>query len=160
SSTHTTDHLGHIRRRRAEEDPAEDPEHSQPPKTENQAIESSTIENHVIENHVIESRLTENHVTESQAPPNEPLTPPTPTTPAAPTRYDLDTATKGLDAPLAVVDLDSFDANARSWSWGGTAPGPLSIRTLSCSRRPCACEPLHWSPIWAEPHGLIHPRER
>ncbi|GAB3875355.1 hypothetical protein GCM10029964_019320 [Kibdelosporangium lantanae] len=80
------------RRRRAEEDPAEDPEHSQPPKTENQAIESSTIENHVIENHVIESRLTENHVTESQAPPNEPLTPPTPTTPAAPTRYDLDTA--------------------------------------------------------------------
>ena len=27
---------------------------------------------------------------------------------------NLDTATKGLDAPLAVVDLDSFDANART----------------------------------------------
>ncbi|TCO64626.1 amino acid deaminase/aldolase [Actinocrispum wychmicini] len=27
---------------------------------------------------------------------------------------NLDTATKGLDPPLAVVDLDSFDANARS----------------------------------------------
>ena len=58
-------------------------------------------------------------------------------------RVRFDTATEGLDPPLALVDLDAFDQNAADWS--RAAGSPSGWPASRCAAATC------WNACWRVP---------